>query len=116
MFYRLLRCRSGRRERLPDFDFINPAALFLLLGMSCVEHNAVARLESSLQFDKHLLAPNVRHVAEENAAFFAEPGMDQFLVVDAAEPAGVKPAGKGHLHFIFTICDFRFTKRIASGA
>ena len=84
--------------------------------MSCVEHNAVAGLERSLQFDKDFLAPDSSHLTEVNATFFAEPGMDQLLVVDAAEPAGVQPTGEGHLDFIFTICDFRFTKWIARGA
>ena len=84
--------------------------------MSCVEYHAVAGLEWRPQSDENLLALDACHVAEENAAFLAKPRMDQFLVVDAAEPAGVKPPREGHLHFIFTIYDFRFTKWIARGA
>ena len=34
--------------------------------------------------------------------------MDEFLVVDAAEPAGGKPARKGHLHFIVRTSNFGF--------
>ena len=57
--------------------------------MSCVKYHTVAGLEWSSQFDKNFLALYARHVAEVNAAFLAKPPMDQFLVVDAAEPAGV---------------------------
>ena len=116
MFCAVPCCRSGQAGRLPCFDFMDAAALFLFFGMSCVEHHAVAGLERRLQFNKHLLALDARHLTEVNAAFLAKTRMDQLLVVDAAEPAGVKPAGKGHFHFIFAICDFRFTKWIASGA
>src|SRR5438034_7608095 len=111
MFCAVPCCGSGQAGRTPCSDFINTTALFLGFGMSCVEHHAVAGLERSLQFDKNLLALDARDITEVNAAFLAKPGMDQFLVVDAAEPARVKPAGEGHLHFVFTIYDFGFTKR-----
>ena len=42
--------------------------------------------------------------AEKHAALFAEARVDEFLIVDAAEPAGVKAARKRHFHFVL----FRF--------
>ena len=42
---------------------------------------------------------NITH-AEQHPTLGAEPRMRQLLVLDAAEPAGVEPAGKGHLEFV----------------
>ena len=39
-------------------------------------------------------------LAEINAAFFAEAGMDELLIVGPAEPARGKAARKGHLQIV----------------
>src|SRR5204863_5436146 len=95
---------------------MNPAAFFLGFGMPGVEHHPVAGLERRLQFDKNLFALDARHITEVHAAFLAKTRMDQFLVVDAAEPARMQSTREGHLHFVFAICEFRFTKSNANRA
>ena len=38
--------------------------------------------------------------AEKDTSFFPKARMNQLLIVDALEPSGVKPPGKGHLHLV----------------
>ena len=81
-------------------DFIHPPALLLFLGPPGIEDHAIAGLEGGFQTHHDRLAPHAGHFAEIHAAFLAEPRMDEFLVVDATEPAGVKAAAERHLHRI----------------
>ena len=79
-------------------DRLFPVCLFFLVGMAGIEDNAVARLERRSQRDGDALAFYLRDFAQVNAAFLAEAGMDELLVVRALEPAGIETAGKGHFH------------------
>src|SRR6185369_17463187 len=91
------------------FDLVNPSAFFLCFGFAGVEYDAIAGLERRLEADGDAVAAEAGDFAEVDAAFFSKPGVDQFLVVDAAEPAGIEAAREGHLQGVFPICDFRFT-------
>ena len=52
--------------------FINPSALFLLLGMARVEDHPVARLQRRLQLHPDALVLDAGHFAEEHPALLAE--------------------------------------------
>jgi len=71
-----------------------------LIRMAHVEDDAITGLQwpFELQRDSFTLQP--AHLPEINPALFAEPGMDQLLVVVPAKPAGVQSAGKRHLQII----------------
>src|SRR5678816_346545 len=79
-----------------------PPAFLLLFGMPAVEDHAIAGLEWSDGPQAHPVAFDASHLAEKDTALLSKAGMNQFLVVDAAEPAGVKPAGKGHLQVVLS--------------
>ncbi len=96
--------------RILDFgfwtlDFIHPSAFLFFLWLAGVKHHAVAGFQRRFEFNYYGVAQNLFHFAEENATLFAEAGMDELLVVGAAEPAGVEAARKSHFHFVFAICD-----------
>src|SRR5438067_494343 len=96
MFYFSWRRRKGQAGRLPYFDSVNAATFLFFIRVTGIEHDSVARLEWRLQTDANLVALDVGHFAQINAAFLAEAGVDELLVVDAAEPAGREPAREGH--------------------
>src|ERR1041385_8206825 len=103
MFHSSRSREKGQAGRLPYFDSIDPSAFLFFVRVTGVEHDSVARLERRLQTDDNLVPLDARHFAEINAAFFAEPRVDQLLVVDAAEPAGVEPARKGHFQIVLRV-------------
>src|SRR5688572_9680520 len=74
--------------------------------MAAIEDDPIARFQRSFQLNEDSLPVHTRDRAQVNAALFAETRVDQFLVVDAAKPAGGKTARKGHGHFIAWISDF----------
>ena len=84
-------------------DFIHPPALFLCVGPAGIEPHSVARLQRPFQPHEHVVAAHAADFAEINAAFLPEAPVNEFLVVDAAQPAGVKAARKGHLHSITVV-------------
>ena len=90
--------RGLHRPVLPDF--INPPAFFLLFRFAGVEDHAVAGFERSLEGDQHAVAADGADLAQVNAPFLAKTRMDQLLVVNASEPAGVQAAGERHFHFV----------------
>ena len=96
--------------------FVNAPAFLLFIRPSGVEHNAVAGFDGCGQIDDDAVADNLFHLAEKHTAFFAETGVDEFLIVRAVEPAGEQSARKGHFHFVITIYDFGFTSRRDCGA
>ena len=71
---------------------------------------------SAFCLNQNSVAPHLRAFTEINAALFAEAAVHELLIVDAAQPAGVEAAGKGHLHLVFSICDLRFTSGATFGA
>src|SRR5437660_6754891 len=93
-------CDRRQARRLSYVDYIDPSALLFFFGMSGVEHHAIARLDRREQVDENFSALDTRHFTEIDTALFTEAGVDKFLIVDAAKPAGVKPAREGHLDFI----------------
>src|SRR5438309_1010868 len=93
-------CDRRQARRLSYVDFIDPSALLFFLRVAGVEHHAIARLDRREQMDENFPALDTRHFTEIDTALFTETGVDKFLIVDAAEPAGVKPAREGHLYFI----------------
>ena len=80
--------------------FVNAAAFFFFVRLARVEDHAVAGLDRRSEIQNYAIAHDFFDFAQKNPAFFAKARVDQFLVVDAAEPAGVKPARKGHFHLI----------------
>jgi hypothetical protein len=46
------------------------------------------------------VAGDARDFADERAALLAKARVDEALVVDALEPAGVQAATEGHLEFV----------------
>src|ERR1019366_6556063 len=95
-------CR-GQAGRLSYFDFIDPAALFFLLGMAGIEDDAIPGFQWGLQVNGDALALDPRHLAQEHAALLAEAAMDELLVVGAVKPPGVESAREGHLHVIAVV-------------
>ena len=93
-------------------DFVNASAFLLFIRLAGVKNNAVAGFDRRGEIHDDAVAHNFFHFAEKHAALFAEARMDELLIVRAAEPAGEQPARKGHFHFVFTICDFGFTRRL----
>src|ERR1035441_1682322 len=71
--------------------------------MAGIEDHAVARLKWTLEVDADTLAHDPRHLAQKHAALLAEAGMDELLVISAAEPPGVQPAREGHLHVVAVV-------------
>ena len=84
----------------PFENLINAAALLWLVGIAAIEDDAVAGLHRAFARENNFIAADVADLADENAAFLAEAGMNQLLIVNAAEPAGVKAAGEAHLEVI----------------
>src|SRR6185436_12121710 len=95
----------GPRDAGGTLNGEHAAALLFLLRPAAVEDDAVAGLERSFQGQENFIARDAGHLTEIHAAFFAEAGVDQFLVVRAAEPAGGKAARESHLHFVLRIAD-----------
>ena len=89
-----------RRFGAARFDLVNAAALFALVGLAVVEHNAVARLDRRAQLDRHRLVGDLRHFTEKHTAFGAEAAVSEFLVVDAAEPTRVLAPRERHLDLV----------------
>ena len=84
-------------------DLVNAAAFLALGGIAGVEDDAVAGLERGGEGEGDGFAGDTGDGAEENAALGAEAAVGEFLIVDAAEPAGVLAAGEGHLEFVVRI-------------
>ncbi len=82
------------------FDTIDATAFFGRFRVAGVKYHTIAGFQRALQPEADSAAFDASDFAEVHAAFLAEAGMDELLVVDAAEPARVKPARKGHLHFV----------------
>src|SRR5579859_3143962 len=81
------------------FDFVNSPALFFFFRLPRIEYNAIAFFKGAGEFDQHAVAKNLLYVTKKYAALFAETGVHELLVINAAEPAAVQAARKGHLHF-----------------
>ena len=84
-------------------DFIDASAFLLFVRPTGIKHHAIAQFERRFELQLHRFVQHARHRAEIHTALLAEPRVDEFLVVDAAEPAGVKPARERHLHRIAVI-------------
>ena len=80
------------------FDLIDAAAFLLHLGVPGVEHHAVTRFKRRDRAERHAVGPHVNNLTEEDAALGAKVGVDEFLIVGAPKPAGIKTAREGHLH------------------
>jgi len=61
-----------------------------------IEDHAVAGMQRDFRIDLDKIAPHARDLARERAALFPEARADQFLVIDAVQPAGEKSAREGH--------------------
>jgi hypothetical protein len=89
---------SARRTGGDDLE--NPATFLAFVGAPGVEDDAVAGLEGPLGAEPDALGPDPGHLSEVDAAFLAEAGVDEGLVVDAPEPPGVEAATERHLQFV----------------
>ena len=81
-------------------QLVNSAALLLFLRFACVENDAVAWLERAAEAYPNAVFLNGQNLAEIDAALFAESGVNEFLIVNTFEPAGVKATGKGHFQIV----------------
>ncbi len=78
-------------------DDVEAAALFAVGVGGVFEDDAVAGFEGDdklVELDG--IAGELGDGADVGAAFFAEAGGDEFLVIDAVHPAGVEASGEGH--------------------
>ena len=82
------------------FDLVNAAALFAFGGVAGIEDDAVAGLQRGGGAKGDRLTGDAENLAEQDAALGAEAAVGEFLIVDAAEPAGVLAAGERHLEFV----------------
>ena len=82
------------------FDLVDAAALFALGGVAGIEHDAVAGLERGGGAEGDRLTGDAENLAKQDAALGTEAAVGEFLIVDAAEPAGVLAAGERHLEFV----------------
>src|SRR4051812_41912403 len=89
-----------RRFCAAGLNPINASTFFGLVRMAGIEDHAVARLERPMQLQEDLFSLKAVNLSKEYAALFAKPGMDQFLVVGAAQPARVETPRKRHFHFV----------------
>ena len=91
--------RDARATR-GQFDLVDAAALFALGGVAGIEDDAVAGLQRGGGAKGDRLTGDAENLAEQDAALGAEAAVGEFLIVDAAEPAGVLAAGERHLEFV----------------
>src|SRR5882762_1018651 len=92
-----------RRFRPACLDAVNPAALLFLVGVSGIEHHAIAWFERRFKMHDYLASLDPLHLTKIYTALFSKPRVRQFLIVDAAEPTGVKPPRKAHLKVVAKI-------------
>ena len=92
---------------------VDAPAFLAFVGAAGVEHDAVAGFErrGELQGDGFVL--HAGDFAEEHAALGAEAAMGEFLIVDAAKPAGVEATRETHLEFVARGLRFEFRRRFA---
>src|SRR5438094_5896531 len=74
---------------------INPASFFFLFRMTGIEDHPIARFERTLQLHENSFSLQAADFAEKNAPLFSKAAMDQLLVINSAQPAGVKTAREG---------------------
>src|SRR5437899_8435357 len=79
---------------------IDAAPFLWLVRVARVKHHPVAGLEWGGELDRNFGALDAADLPKIHAALFAEAGMDQFLIVVPAKPAGVEAARKRHLQLI----------------
>lgn len=79
---------------------VDAATLLLFVGAAGVEDDAVARLGGTDELEGNTVGADPLDLAEIDAALGAEAGVGEFLVLDAAEPAGVEAAGETHLKVV----------------
>ena len=84
--------------------------MLVIAAVAGVEDDAVASLQRAGEADVDAVTNDASDFADEGAALFSEAGVDELLVVNALKPAGGKATAEGHLHFVFSIFDFRLTR------
>ena len=107
--------KAEERFLAARLERINEAAFLVLVGMARIKHHAIARLERGFQFQRDAFAMNAADLAEVHAALLSEARVDQFLIVVAAKPAGVKPARKRHFQIVLLIFFGCFRRRLICG-
>src|SRR2546423_852491 len=91
-----------------SFHRVNASAFFLLIRVPGIEYNTIARFERRLKIDEALSILDPLHLSQIDPALLAEARVRQLLVVNAAEPAGVKAARKRHFQIVTrSAVDFR---------
>ena len=95
--------------------FVDATALFMVGVASGVEDDAIAVFQGgvpAIRLELDPVGPDLTDATDVGAAFFAEAGVNEFLIVDAIQPAGGKAAGKDHLEGITILVGRR---RLCSG-
>ena len=87
-----------RQTAAGGLESVDEATLLAFGRLALVEDDAVAGLERAFETHRHAVRGDVDDRAEVGAALLAEAGVDELLVVDAAEPARVQAARERHLH------------------
>src|SRR5438552_7452505 len=82
------------------FHRVNASAFFLMVGISGIEYNSIARFERRLKIDEYFSILDALHLTKIYTALFSKPCVCEFLVVNAAKPAGVKAARKSHFQIV----------------
>ena len=86
--------------RAARVHLINETALLFLIGRAGVEHHAVTWFQRAAELQRNLFVRDPGDLPQKHPALLPETRVNQFLIVVAAEPAGVKPARKSHLHVV----------------
>ena len=95
-----------RQAAAGGLESVDEAALFAFGRLALVEDHAVAGLEGAFEAHRHAVGGDVDDRTEVGAALLTEAGVNELLIIDAAEPARVQAARERHLHrIVFFLTD-----------
>ena len=95
-----------RQAAAGGLESVDETTLLAFGRLALVEDYAVAGLERAFEAHRHAVRGDVNDRAEVGAALLPEAGVDELLIVDAAEPARMQAARERHLHrVVFLLTD-----------
>ena len=77
-------------------NFVNASAFLFFIRLAGVENNSIAEFHRHGEIYNHAVADNFFDFAKIDAAFFPKACVNEFLIINAAEPAGEKAARERH--------------------
>ena len=79
---------------------IDASTLFIFFRFAGVEHHTITWFKRAFEPEHHTIAQYPGDFAQIHPAFLPKTGVNQFLVVGAAKPAGVQAAAEGHFQVV----------------